>query len=64
MKKVLFVAFLLMTVLLLSYSIRKGDVLRIEVVGYPDLTRDCTVDIEGAITFPYVGTGEGGGSWR
>ncbi|PLV59342.1 SLBB domain-containing protein [Thermotoga sp. KOL6] len=55
MKKSLVAVFLLLTALVLSYNIRKGDVLRIEVVGYPDLARDCTVDIDGAITFSYVG---------
>ncbi|AAD35722.1 sugar transporter [Thermotoga maritima MSB8] len=55
MKRALIFLFLLIAVFSLSYTIRKGDVLRIEVVGYPDLTRSCAVDIEGAITFPYVG---------
>lgn len=55
MKRVLIFLFLLAAVFSLSYTIRKGDVLRVEVVGYPDLTRNCAVDIEGAITFPYVG---------
>lgn len=55
MKRALIFLFLLIAVFSLSYTIRKGDVLRIEVVGYPDLTRNCAVDIEGAITFPYVG---------
>lgn len=40
---------------LFPYTLRKGDVLRIEVLGYPELTRDCAVDVEGNITFPYVG---------
>ncbi|KHC90346.1 polysaccharide export protein [Thermotoga sp. Mc24] len=55
MKRTLIFLFLLATVFSLSYTIRKGDVLMIEIVGYPDLTRNCMVDIEGAITFPYVG---------
>ncbi|MCD6551109.1 polysaccharide biosynthesis/export family protein, partial [Thermotoga sp.] len=55
MKKILLVLVLLVGGILLSYNIRRGDVLRVEVAGYPELTRDCTVDIEGAITFPYVG---------
>lgn len=39
----------------LSYTIRKGDVLRIEFLNVPEYTRECVVDIEGKITIPLVG---------
>ncbi|MCS7175852.1 SLBB domain-containing protein [Pseudothermotoga sp.] len=38
-----------------SYTLRKGDVLRIELFNIPDYTRECVVDIEGKIALPIVG---------
>ncbi|MEN3009293.1 SLBB domain-containing protein [Pseudothermotoga sp.] len=39
----------------LGYTLRKGDVLRIELFDVPDYTRECVVDIEGKIALPIVG---------
>ena len=49
------ILFLFLPILLFPYTVRSGDILKIEVVGYPELLRDCPVDIEGFISFPYIG---------
>lgn len=46
---------ILITALSFAYSIRVGDVLAVEVLGYQELTRECIVDVEGCISFPLVG---------
>lgn len=38
-----------------GYAVRSGDVLRIEVVEDPDLTRTVLVTPDGTITFPFAG---------
>ncbi|MFN3283787.1 MAG: SLBB domain-containing protein, partial [Pseudothermotoga sp.] len=57
MKKILLltILFSLVTLIFAEYTLRVGDTVRIEVFGYAEMTRDCTVDSDGFIS--YVGIG-------
>lgn len=57
MKKILLltILFSLVTLIFAGYTLRVGDKVRIEVFGYAEMTRDCTVDSDGFIS--YVGIG-------
>lgn len=57
MKKVVLLIALLSLVSLIfaDYALRVGDTVRIEVFGYEEMTRECTVDSDGFIS--YVGVG-------
>ncbi|ODN29816.1 polysaccharide biosynthesis/export family protein [Fervidobacterium thailandense] len=59
--KKLWFGFLLSVVLLsaqtvVSYTIRVGDVIGIDVFNQPTLSRNVTVALDGTISYPYVGT--------
>src|SRR5215468_5465402 len=44
-----------------EYQLGAGDLLKINVFGYPDMSADVRVDEAGSITYAYVGQLEVGG---
>ncbi len=54
-KKVFLILALGLVIIAFSYNVRQGDVLEIDVIGYPEISGERVVDVDGCISFPYIG---------